>query len=272
MSSGLSNIPPLLLLGSLGLFNWLVNIFAFHPEPGNVFDPQAIDPSIQEIFIDTSDGVALQAFLVSRSDSNRMLVFFHGNAGNASMRLPEALRLSHLQTNVLLVSYRGYGKSSGSPSESGVYLDGEAAMEYVQARLGFSFNRIIILGRSLGSAVAIEVAQHHGVAGLILVAPFSNGRDLADTMGLSWLAWLTGDPFDSVTKISRIKIPMLFIHGTEDRIVPLELGRKLFDATPSPKEWKSVLHADHNNLVQIAGPQYWEWIQEFIDRIVPRES
>jgi len=259
----------MILMAVLGLFNWLVNIFAFHPEPGNLIHPSAIDPSIQEIFIETSDGIALQAFFFPRAETNRIVLYFHGNAGNASMRLPEAVELARLGTNVLLLSYRGYGKSEGVPSEAGVYLDGQAALEFLQSGLGFALDHTIILGRSLGSAVAIELAQHQAVAGLILVTPFSSGRDLAQAMGLSWLAWVTGQPFNSLEKIRQISAPTLFIHGTDDHIVPQELARKLFDQCPSPKEWKSFPGADHNNLVLIAGREYWDTIQHFLDTYTP---
>ncbi len=259
-----------LLLGSIGLFNWMVNFFAFHPEPGNFIAPHLVEPSIQEIFFETSDGVQLQAFYVPRPDTDRVLLYLHGNAGNASMRLSDAVQLANLGTNVLLLSYRGYGKSKGSPSEAGVYLDGKSALEYLQAHLGFPLERTIILGRSLGSAVAIELAQGSSVAGLILVTPFSSGRDLARSMGLSWIAWVTGQPFNSLDKIRQVTAPILFIHGTDDHIVPQALGRKLYDQCGCPKEWKSVQGADHNDLVPIAGRQFWDWIQQFLDSYIPR--
>ena len=253
-------------------FNWLVNFFAFHPEPGNFVDPRHIDPAIQEIHFKTTDGVQLQGFYIPCSGCTRVVLFLHGNAGNASMRLPEAVQLAQLNTNVFLLSYRGYGKSEGNPSEAGVYLDGQSALRYLQEDLGFSLDRIMILGRSLGSAVAIELAQHQSPAGLILVSPFSSGRDLADAVGLSWLAWVTGQPFNSIDKIQNIATPVLFIHGTDDQIVPEQLGRKLFDSCPSPKEWKSVSGADHNNLVQVAGQPYWNWIEHFLNSYISSES
>lgn len=259
-----------LILSSIGLFNWLVNFIAFHPEPGNFIDPHIVDPTIQEIFFDTSDGITLQAFYVPRPESDRVVLYLHGNAGNASMRLADAVRLAHLDTNVLLLSYRGYGKSEGSPSEAGVYLDGQSALQYLQSSFGFPLARTIILGRSMGSVVAIELAQRNSVAGLVLVTPFSSGRDLAHVMGLSWIAWVTGQPFHSIGKIQQITSPVLFIHGTDDHIVPQELGRKLFDQCRSPKQWKSVQGADHNNLVPVAGQQYWDWIQQFLDSYTSR--
>ena len=257
-------------LGSIGLFNWMVNFFAFHPEPGNFIDPNLLDPTIQEIFFDTSDGIRLQAFYVPRPDTDRVLLYLHGNAGNASMRLGDAVQLANLGTNVLLLSYRGYGKSAGSPSEAGVYLDGKAALNYLHSHFGFSLKRTMILGRSIGSAVAIELAQGSSVAGLILITPFSSGRDLAKVLGLSWLAWITGQPFNSIDKIQQVTAPILFIHGTNDHIVPQALGRKLFDRCRSPKVWRSVQGADHNDLVPIAGRQFWDWIQQFLDSTIPR--
>ncbi len=258
-----------LILSSIGFFNWLVNFFAFHPEPGNFMDPHLVDPTIQEIFFDASDGIQLQGFYIPQPDTDRVMLYLHGNAGNASMRLADALRLAHLGTNVFILSYRGYGKSNGSPSEAGLYLDGQSALHYLQSNLGFSLERTIILGRSIGSAVAIELAQGNSVAGLVLVTPFSSGRDLARVMGLSWLSWVTGQPFNSIGKIQNVNAPLLFIHGTNDHIVPQELGRKLFEQSRSLKEWKSVQGADHNNIVPMAGQDYWDWIQLFLDSHAP---
>ena len=255
------------VMASIGLFNWLVNFFTFHPHPGNQVDPHLVDSTIQEVFFDSSDGIRLQAFFVPRPESRRVILFLHGNAGNASHRIGDAVRLAALGTNVFLLSYRGYGKSNGSPSEQGVYTDGRSALEYLQSQLGFSTERTFILGRSLGSAVAIEIAQNNQLAGLILVSPFSSGRDFARAQGLSWLAWVTGQPFNSIEKIPRVKVPVLFIHGEEDGIVPLGLGRKLFAQCPSPKTFKTVPGGGHNDLVQSAGANYWKWIQEFLDTV-----
>ena len=116
---------------SFGLFNWLVNFFAFYPHAGNQVEARLIDPTIQEVFFDSSDGVKLQAFFVPRPESDRVVLFLHGNAGNASHRLKDAVQLANVGTNVLLLSYRGYGKSEGSPSEKGVYIDGRSALQYI---------------------------------------------------------------------------------------------------------------------------------------------
>jgi len=260
------------LMASIGLFNWLVNFFAFHPEPGNQVDPHLVDPTIQEIFFEASDGIMLQAFFVPRPESDRIVLFLHGNAGNASHRLRDAAQLANVGTNVLLLSYRGYGKSDGSPSEEGLYTDGRSALQYIQSQWKFPIERTIIVGRSIGAAVGIEIAQGLPVAGLVLVAPFSSGRDFARAQGLGWIAWLTGEPFNSIEKIQRVSSPILFIHGEEDHIVPIALGRKLFDHARSPKTWKAIPHAGHNDLLQRAGAQYWNWIHAFIDHVASLEN
>lgn len=258
-----------LVLAAVGLFDWLVNWLAFHPYPGNQVHPHLVEPTIQEIFFDASDGVTLQAFFVPRPESKRVVLFLHGNAGNASHRLDDAVRLADLGTNVLLLSYRGYGRSEGSPSEQGVYTDGRSALQYVQAHLGFSLEHTFILGRSIGSAVAIDIAQNLPIAGLILVSPFSSGRDVAGAQGLSALAWVTGEPFASIEKIPRVIAPVLFIHGEHDEIVPMSLGKKLFAQCRSPKTWKTIPRAGHNDLIQRAGAQYWQGIQAFLDAVSP---
>ncbi|MDA0737381.1 MAG: alpha/beta hydrolase [Nitrospirae bacterium] len=261
--------PSMISLSSIGIFTWLVNFFAFHPHPGNQVVPHLVDPTIQEVFFNAADGVTLQAFFVPRPDSDRVVLFLHGNAGNASHRLEDAVHLASLGTNVFLLSYRGYGKSEGSPSEQGVYTDGRSALTFIQSELGFTVDRTVIFGRSIGSAVAIEIAQGLSVAGLVLVSPFSSGRDFARAQGLFWIAWVMGEPFNSIEKISRVTAPVLFLHGDQDDIVPIDLGRKLFEQCRSPKTWKSIPGAGHNDLIQRAGTKYWEGIQEFMDSVAP---
>ena len=171
-------------------------------------------------------------------------------------------------SSVLLLSYRGYGKSDGTPSEIGVYQDAEAALHYVQNELGFSEHQIFLLGRSLGSAVAIDLAQHRNLAGLILVSPFTSGRDMAREMGLGWLAGIAGTPFDSIGKVADVNSPAVIIHGDADRVIPIEMGRRLFEAYPDiQKVFHQVPGAGHNNIVAVAGEMYWVWIRTFIDEV-----
>ncbi len=245
---------------------FLINRVAFYPEPGQPSWSSPLPQAVEEIYLEAQDKTRLQAFLIRSEGSPRVVLFLHGNAGNAYYRLPDALDLAQTGTNVFLLSYRGYGKSEGSPSESGVYQDGQAALDYLQDQLGFAEHQIFILGRSIGSAVAMEIAQHRGLAGLILVTPLSTGRDVGRASGLGWLLWLIGSPFDSLAKAPHVSCPALFIHGDADRVIPLPLGQKLFHALPTgAKTFHVVPGADHNNLIPIAGAQYWRWIRGFLN-------
>jgi pimeloyl-ACP methyl ester carboxylesterase len=237
--------------------------------PGSQIDSQFHDPSLQEIVFNSPDDIKLHAFYFPRPDHEWAVLFLHGNAGNASHRLPHAQQLANLGLNVLLLEYRGYGKSEGTPSEQGVYRDANAAIEYLVHTLDFPKERILIFGRSIGTAVAIEVAQQQPFAGLILVAPLLSGRDMARHHNLSWLNWLAGKPFDSAGKISLVTAPVLFIHGDRDQIIPIAMGRRLFDLCTAPKEFRVVSGAGHNDVIAIAGDQFWEWVNLFISSIKP---
>ena len=249
--------------------DFLVNRLAFHPS--KAIPSLSIPPSIEEVSLEATDGTRLQAFLHRHPTNKRLVLFFHGNAGNAYGRLGDLQALSEeTASSVLLLSYRGYGKSKGSPSEQGVYLDAEAALDYAQNKLGFSEQHIFLLGRSLGSAVAINLAQHRRFAGVILVSPLTSGRDMAKEMGLGWLAGIAGTPLNSIGKVGDIQSPALFIHGTADRVIPIEMGRRLFDAYPGPqKTFQNIPGAGHNNIGVVAGNAYWTWIRTFMDEVQP---
>lgn len=253
------------LLGICGCRNQLINAFAFYPER---LSPAASAPAdAQELMITSSDGEQLQALWFD-SQSDQTVLYLHGNAGHLYYRIDDARQIAASGVNVLLLSYRGYGKSSGSPSEQGVYLDAQAALNYLLQQRGFGAQDVFVYGRSIGSAVAIDVAQRRPLAGLILITPFPSGNDMARTIGLGWLNWTLGSPFDSLSKLPDVSAPALFIHGEQDQIVPITLGRKLFDAYPgaegSDKRFIAVAGAKHNDLSRVAAPDYWYWISAFI--------
>lgn len=256
-----------LILLATRLPSFLVNTLAFHPS--KAIPPSSSLSGIEEVFFTTSDGLKLQAFLSRHPSSNRLVLFFHGNAGNAYGRLFDLERLAtETASNAMLLSYRGYAKSEGAPSEGGVYLDAEAALNYVGSELGFSDQQVFILGRSLGSAVAINLAQYRKFAGLILVSPFTSGRAMAGQMGLGWLAGIAGKPLDSLGKISNVESPALFIHGDTDRVIPIEMGQQLFESYPNKqKAFRKVPGAGHNNIVEITGGSYWMWMRVFMDEV-----
>lgn len=242
----------------------MINSVAFQPSDGGGDGLIGGDPSVIEKIIPAADGVALHAYYLPKDTSDQAVIFFHGNHGNSTQRLGQARSLRELGVAVLLLSYRGYPKSGGTASEQGVYLDAEAVLSYLSEDLGYAKPSTFILGRSLGSAVAIDVAQDQPLAGLILVSPISSGADFADYHGLGWARWLVGDSFDSLEKLERVSSPILIIHGSEDSTLPIEMGRALYAAAPSGSTLIEVPGAGHNDLISRAGRCYWVWISRFI--------
>ncbi|TCI02009.1 alpha/beta hydrolase [Corallincola luteus] len=261
-----------LLIGVLliisGCRDAMVNAFAFYPER---LPPEAAAPSdAEELILNTPDGEQLQALWFD-AQSDRTVLYLHGNAGHLFYRIDDARKIAAIGVNVLLLSYRGYGKSSGSPSEQGLYTDAQTALDYLLTERGFEEQDLFIYGRSLGSAMAVHIAQHRQLAGLVLVTPFSSGNDMAKVMGMGWLNWALGSPLDSIHKVPNVPAPALFIHGDADDIVPFALGQKLYDAYPgaenSHKRFIAVPGADHNDLSVIAYPDYWYWIEAFMAEV-----
>ena len=147
----------------------LTNYLAFHPDDSYILPSETLPAGTEEIFFQTEDDVRIQALHLKNPSSDIITIYFHGNAGNIYHRIDEYQHLRRLGTSVFAVSYRGYAKSEGSPTEAGIYLDGKVAFDYLTKVMGFLPSRIFIFGRSIGSTVATDLAQNKGIAGLILV-------------------------------------------------------------------------------------------------------
>lgn len=245
----------------------IVNKFAFHPDKVNVIAENKLPGEIQEIKISAGDGVKTTSLYLQSKESDKLIVYFHGNAGNIYHRIPGLLQLHNIGVNVIGVSYRGYGKSDGEPSEDGVYLDGEAVLLYAVEQLGFSKKNIIIIGRSIGTAVAINTAQNTKLGALILVTPFTSGKEHAEYSGLGLISSLAGDSFDNIEKIINIDAPLLVIHGTNDQVIPYSMGRKVFDKADVKKSFVTIKGGGHNNLHDVYAQQYWLSILKFVTNI-----
>ena len=154
----------------------LVNKLAFRPDSVNVIPSSKLPPEIEEISIRTKDGEKLTSLYLSSPESNKVLIYFHGNEGNIYHRIPSLLQLHKFGVNVLGVSYRGYGKSEGEPTEEGVYLDGESIYQYVIEEMGISSENVILFGRSIGTTVAINTAMNKDIRGVILVTPLTSKK------------------------------------------------------------------------------------------------
>ncbi|MCF7921767.1 MAG: alpha/beta hydrolase [Candidatus Marinimicrobia bacterium] len=245
-----------------------VNQATFYPRKGSEVDIDRLPPSIKHFFIPTEDGEQLSSFYVRGDSSNKTILYFHGNAGNASGRLSAAVALSRFHSNVLLIDYRGYGLSSGSPSENGIYTDGRAALNYLVNDLQVEPSTIFLYGRSLGSAVAVEVANDLPLAGLILVTPISSGKQVAEHAGYGSLASLIGTPFNNLEKLAGVNLPTLIIHGDRDEVLPLEMGQALQDVAPAGTRLIVVPGAGHNNIDMINRTKYYRDIDEFCTEVL----
>jgi len=252
------------------MWNYLVESMIFYPVRGVAITPKQLGIDGEEVFFATEDDVRIHAFYLPAPGAHRALLFLHGNAGNASHRLPNAAELARLDCSVLVLDYRGYGLSEGRASESGTFADARAGLRHLIEQLGFSESRVVVFGRSLGGAVAVDLAQDRKLAGVILESTFPSIADVVSNgRGGGWLGALAGKRFDSASKIGRVRAPLLFFHGDRDEIVDHELGRRLFDVAPQPKAFETIRGAGHNDLTQIGGRRYFERIRSFLEEVAP---
>lgn len=201
-----------------------------------------------------------------------VVLYLHGNGLNVGANVEHANRFHRLGLSVFLIDYRGYGKSQGEfPTESQVYEDAQLAMDYLVKKRGINPKQIYIYGHSLGGAIAIDLAVRNPKAGgLIVEGSFTSAREMVDFQSGVYRIFpidlLLRQRFDSMAKVDRLKMPVLFIHGTADTVVPVEMTKKLFDAAPEPKQLYIVPDAGHNNLADFAGAEYLEKISNFFQQ------
>jgi pimeloyl-ACP methyl ester carboxylesterase len=242
----------------------------FQPSPGIDYRPAQLGIDAEEAWLTTEDGVRIHAFFVpAPGGASRALLFLHGNAGNASHRLPNAALLAALGVDVLLLDYRGYGASEGTPSEAGVYADARAGLAHLLEERGVPTERVVLFGRSLGGAVAVDLAQEQPLAGVILESTFSSLQALARGFAGPLGGLLVRGGFDSGAKIAKTRSPLLFFHGDRDEIVDFTLGRALFDVAPEPKVFETLRGAGHNDTVERGGRAYLDRIRAFLDEVAP---
>jgi fermentation-respiration switch protein FrsA (DUF1100 family) len=257
------------ILGGAFMLGRLVDKIVFQPSVGRDLRLEDIGLAGEEVRLRTEDGVALHAFFLPAPGASRALLFLHGNAGNASHRLPNAAELVRLGTHVLLLDYRGYGLSEGSPSEAGVHLDARAGLAHLRELRGLPEERIVVFGRSLGAAVAVELARNRSLAGLVLESAFTSAADVARGTFGPLGAVLARGRFDAVQGIAQVRCPLLFFHGDRDDIVGIELGRRLFERAPEPKAFEVISGAGHNDTTIVGGRAYFARIGRFLDEVAP---
>ena len=268
---GVQTLLSALLVGALLVNFWehLERRFVFFPTQEVALTPADAGLSFEDVYFTTSDGRRLNGWYIPGA-GNTTWLWFHGNGGDMGHRVEE-LALAHhtLGVNLFIFDYRGYGRSAGQPSERGTYGDARAALEYLRGRADATDARVVYFGRSLGTAVAVELAAEHPPAGMILVSPFASLRDMSrlSMPQLPIAAWLAGNRYNSLGRIDRVNCPVLVVHGERDDIVPPSQGRALYEAANEPKSLRLLPNAGHNDTCSAGGTVYWDALQEFMDSL-----
>lgn len=225
----------------------------------------------EEVWLTTGDDVRLHAWYLpppsAASPGDRRtptLLFLHGNAGNISHRL-ESLAIFHeLGLAVLILDYRGYGRSEGRPDEEGLYRDAQAGWHYLRDERGIDAEDIIIFGRSLGGAVAAWLAARKQPGGVILESAFTSAADLGAEL-YPWLPvrWMLRVEYDTLSAVRALSSPLLIAHSPGDEIVPFHHGRRLYDAAPGPRSLLEM-RGGHNDGFVVSGEDYRRGLSDFI--------
>ena len=252
--------------------------FVYFPDPNLAHTPSNIGLDYEDVYFTTKDGYKLHGwFIPGKNDFT--FVWFHGNAGNIGDRLDYIELLHHnVGAGILIFDYRGYGLSDGAPSEPGLHLDGQAAIEFLTAHYypESSPENIILLGRSLGSAVAIKLASLYEVRALVIEAPFPSISNLAKHnhpyLPEAFFNRMFKARYDSRLAMESLRVPLMVIHGRQDSVVPIKMGRELYESANVPKYFYSVDGADHNDTYIVAGVDYFEQIKSFIERLPTEEK
>ncbi len=227
---------PLIAFGGLTAVMYLAQRkLLYFPETLRT-PPAAVGlPAAEEITLDTADGERVIVWHVPPRANSAVVIYFHGNGGSLRLRNERFQKITANGTGLVALSYRGYGGSSGSPTESGLLADADAAYAYAVAR--YPAGRIVLWGESLGSAIAIALAVKHDVARLVLESPFTSAADIgASVYWFLPVRLLLKDQFRSDERIAKVTAPMLILHGTNDRVVPISYGERLFALANEPKQ------------------------------------
>ncbi len=218
----------------------------------------------EDAWFETDDGVKIHGWYAGQENPRAVILFCHGNAGNVTHRA-ETLHTLHefVGASVLIFDYRGYGRSEGNPYEEGILADARAARAWLAQREGVAEKDIVMMGRSVGGGVAVDLAARDGARGLVLESTFSSMPDVG-AYHYRWLPvrWLMRTRFNSVSKIRDYHGPLLQSHGDADTIVPYQFGRRLFDAANEPKTFITIPGRDHNDP---QNREYYEALIAFLD-------
>ena len=261
----------LALAGLLLWLRWLEPRMLYYPTRPLSQTPSSLGWAYEEVRLRASDGVAIHGWHIPAApDSIRLpphgpltVLFLHGNAGNISHRFEKLAILRDFGVSVLIVDYRGYGRSEGRPGEAGLYRDARAALDHLTGERGLDPGAIILYGESLGSAVAAHLAAESGVGGVVLEAAFASARDVGQAMfPFLPVRWLMRSRFDTERAIARVDAPILLLHSRDDEFFPPRHAERLLAASPG-RARLVLLRGGHNEAFLASEPDYRRALGEF---------
>ncbi len=249
------------------MWDKLIAPFLYFPTRAHESSPEQYGLTYADITLTPENAVSLHGWWFSTPQAMASLLFCHGNAGNISHRLDNIAHLVAVGFNVLIFDYRGYGLSQGQPSEAGLYQDAMATWGHF---LDLASPPRLIFGRSLGGAVAIELARHvqkEGLDGLIIESTFTSLGDMArQVLPLPGIKWLV-DGYPSLHRLKTVQTSLLVIHGERDELIPFQQGQQLFEAANPPKFFYPIPQAGHNDTYPVGGRSYFERLVSFARRL-----
>lgn len=236
----------------------------YHPSGKIETTPAHIGLAYEWVRVETADGVEISGWWVPAADAKKTVLFFHGNAGNIGSRLDTIRMINSLGLHLFIIDYRGFGKSSGAPSEKGLYLDAEAALDYLVDVRNIDAGALILWGRSLGGAVAARTAAEREAGKLILESTFTSMAEAANDL-YSWVpgGLLANHSYPTAAYLPQIDIPTLVIHSKDDEVIGFHHGRQLFDAISAPKGFVEI-QGSHNQGWIASEDVYVEGVRVFI--------
>lgn len=244
------------------------NSLVFQPAEYPEGDWQPAGLAVEDVRFTAADGTSLHGWYCHHPRPRAVVLFCHGNAGNVTHRADVLRRLNGQHgLAVMMFDYRGYGRSEGEPNEAGILQDARAARAWLAERTGVAQRDVVLMGRSLGGGVAVDLAAEDGARALVLESTFTSLPEVAGEH-TSWLptGLLMRNRLNSLEKIARYHGPLLISHGDADRVIPFDHGRRLFEAANEPKQFVAIPDSDHNDpqtaeyymaLDRLLGGAYW---------------
>jgi uncharacterized protein len=268
----MSNLKSLIIFalaaycGIVGLMYVAQRALMYFPDTARTVPADAGFAAAEEVTLHSADGTKVLAWYVAPRGDKPLVVYFHGNGGALRHRVARFAPMVADGTGLLALSYRGYGGSDGSPSETGMIADAMAAYDFATARCPAS--PMVLWGESLGTGVAVAIAAQKAVAALVLEAPFTSTSALAfATYPFLPVRWLMKDQFRSDERIHAVKAPILIMHGRRDRVVPIAYGERLFALAPEPKRMVRFADGGHEDLDRHGA---LKTAQEFLAKTLPQ--